>query len=172
MLRGRLLQRFLCSIRQLDTEATSTVVGGGYDPLLGEPIPVADGTQTGSSSRREKAAVDVPCQVDRREWGEDVLVGGGHDPETELILTFHFRDLERLGLVHTSGDLEGKPKIGARDRVERLKRMNGNTVVVFPDPPGMYVTVAEQGGWGIRRWGSPKRNLLIVRCRPERRGEH
>jgi hypothetical protein len=171
-MRGRLIQKFLCSLRRLDTKATSEVVGGGFDPEFGEEKIVEDASQLGTSSRREHDAVDIPCQVDRRNWGQDVMTGGGHDAETEIYLTFHFSDLERMGLVHLSGDLIGTPMVGAGDRMEKLKDYAGNTVQTFPDPPGMFVVGAEQAGFGLNTFGTPKRNLLIVTFRPERQGRH
>jgi hypothetical protein len=156
-------------VYQLDTVATAAVVAGGYDRLAGEPIPVANGTQGGAPSRREKAAVEVPCQIDRQNWGDDQLVPGGHDPVTTILLTCHFADLERLGLVHGVGSpAEGQPMLGPGDRIAALKRLDGAIVIRFPDPPGLFVVGAEHAGWGLHV-AAPQRNLLILTCQPARR---
>ena len=169
--RGRLIQRFLCELYRLDTQATAVVAGGGYDPVFGEPLPVANGTQTGVPSRREYAPVDVPCQVDRREWDEDKIIPGGHDLLTTIILTFHFRDLEKLGLVQTDPTVLGSPKVGPGDLIGSLKRYTGQTVITFPNPPGLVVVGMEEAGFGLNCEGVPQRNLLYVTCQPRRQGE-
>lgn len=166
--RGRLINVFLAELYRLDTQATDGVAGAGYDDVFDEPLPVDDGTQTGAPSRREHAAIDVPCQVDRRDYESDELALGGHAPETTLILTFHFRDLEDYGLVHSDPSLAGKPMIGPGDRVGSLKKDDGALVRLFPDPPGLYVVEAEEGGWGLNHAGTSERNLLIAKLEPRR----
>ena len=89
-MRGRLIQRFVCVLRRQDTVSTAAVAGGGYDDEFGEVLP----DPSGGSSRREHAAVEVPCQVDRRDWGDQMMSAGGKEERDDIILTFHFRDLE------------------------------------------------------------------------------
>jgi len=169
--RGRLIQRFLVGIYRLDTEATSLVAGGGYDPVFGEALPAANGSQEGAPSRREHPVVELPCQVDRRDWDQDRINAGGHDPDIELMLTLHFKDLEAAGLVHSATGFVGNPMIGPGDRIGYIKRTSGLMVVKFPGPPGgVYVVQPEQAGFGLHCMGVPQRNLLILHCRSARRG--
>jgi len=165
-MRGRLIQRFLADLRQLDTEATAAadVDGsgpqtGGYDPDLREPIYVDEtGTGTGGvSSRREKASVMVPCQLDT--GGDERLrqVGGGMAPESVLSLVFHFRDLERLGLVAANG----KALVDAGDRLAGIYDLSGTLVQDVPNPPGLFVVRSKTSGWGLNM-RRPQRNLLLV----------
>jgi len=165
-MRGRLIQRLVCVIRQLDAVATAAVPGGGFDPEFDEPIQVNDGTQAGSSSRREKAALRLPCQVDRQGWGIDLITRGGHEEQSSIILTLHMQDVEDKGLIGSTG----APTIMAGDRIEAIEDLSGVLQESFPDPPGLFVNTVERAGHGLNMAGTPRFNLLILTCGPARQG--
>jgi hypothetical protein len=158
--RGRLINPFIAVIYQLDPTATAAVVGGGYDPEFGEILPVANGTQTGASSRREKAAINLRVQLDRTSWGTPQLTRGGYQTVTDLILTARTMDLEIAGLV----DANGLWKLKAGDRIDRLLTIKGAVEQVFDNPPGMYITGFERAGLGLNTKGTPRTNLLFINC--------
>ena len=141
--RGRLIQPFLVEMLRLDL-ATMAATG-----KLDEDYREA-------KERLEMAPLLIPAQIEpdsfqrqmRKELG-DVKVG-------VFGLTFHFADLEDMGLVD---EATGIALIRPNDRMGAVYEMDGTTLVQqFPDPPGMYVEEATPS-FGIGR----KRNLLIVR---------
>lgn len=166
-MRGRLIQRFHAVLYLLDATATAAVVGGGYDPIWGWPRPVADATQLGAATRRERAAVRVPCQVDRPGSGRDEeITRGGHTLRPDYVLTLHEPDLVALGLI----DPDGRPAIYAGDRVGALEALDGAVLQTFADPPGLYVVGCERAGQGLNCFGTPRNNLLFVYCEVPRTG--
>lgn len=167
-MRGRLIQKMVCVLRRLDPAATAAVPGGGYDPVFGEPIPVHDGTQLGSPSRREEAALRLLCQLDRDpRLGVDLMTRGGHQEQDTLVIVLFMEQLENMGLLGA----DGKPEIQSGDRIEAIEDRNGNPLVTFPDPPGMYVHEAALQGYGLAAFKTPKINLFTLTCRPEMKGE-
>jgi len=165
--RGILIQKFLAVIRRLDTTATAAVATGGYDDVFGDTLPTEDGSQFGGDSRREHAALSVPCQVDRRGWGMDQLYRSGHQENTTVVLTLHMPDLENQGLL----DADGNPIIRPGDRIEKITDIAGNLQVAFPEADGgMYIETVEQAGHGLNYGGIARFNLVILSCKPERQG--
>ena len=71
---------------------------------------------------------------------------------------FHFRDLERLGLVDPR---TGDALICPNDRLEGLYDLEGQLIQRIRTPPGLYVTQAQPRGFGLSR-SRPLRNLLLV----------
>lgn len=166
-MRGRLIQRFWCVLRRLDTQATSTVPSGGYDSEFGEPVMVDDGTQLGSSSRREEAAIRLQCQLNRDpRLGIDIMTRGGHQEDSKLEIVLFMEELETGGYLQS----DGKPDIHAGDRIEAIEDLAGNTVVTFDEPPGMFVKNGEFAGYGLNMFGVPKINLFVLTCMPEEKG--
>lgn len=166
-MRGRLIHKFVCVLRRLDPVATAAVVGGGFDPMFGEPIPVDDGTQLGAPSRREQAAIRLQCQLNRDpNLGVDMMTRGGHKEDTDLEIILHMPDLENGGYL----DANNKPDIHAGDRIEAIEDVNGGVVVTFANPPGMFVKNAELQGYGLAAFGVPKINLVALTCHPEEKG--
>ena len=161
-MRGRLINPFVADLRQLDTVATAASVDGGsatggYDEVFRTPVRVPDSSARGSHSHRvEKDALLVPCQVDpgfkyNPRQGLEGLVPQGH-----VILLFHFRDLERLGLL----DAHGASTIRNADRLAAIYSPDGATAIQsFPDPPGQYVINTTPISWGFR---GGSRNVLRV----------
>ena len=166
-MRGRIIQKFVCVLRRLDPAATAAVPGGGFDPVFNEVIPVDDGTQLGSPSRREQAALRLTCQLDRDpRLGMDLLTRGGHQDSSTLVIVLFMQELENMGLLGA----DGKPEIQSGDRVEEIQDRHGNTMLAFPEPPGMFVHEAAPQGYGLAAFSVPKINLFTLTCRPEEKG--
>lgn len=159
-MRGRLINRFVCVLVRLDAAATAVVAGGGYDADFRAVKPVADGSQLGASSRRERAAVRIPCQLDRSTWGADQLRRSGHRTDSDIVITLHWPDLERLGLIAS----DGRPDIRQGDRIAAIETDAGATEESFPNPPGMFVHDLERAGHGLAPFGGARTNLLNLYC--------
>lgn len=157
-MRGRLIQKFIAILERLDPVATSAVVGGGYDNVFDEPIPVDDGTQVGSSSIRYMASIRLPVQLDRQTWGKDDMARGGHKIQADILFIFHWPDLVNAGLIDSSGE----PMIQKGDRIAQIETLNGDIERTWADPPGMFVKDLERAGHGLAAFGTPQTNLLIV----------
>lgn len=127
-MRGRLINPFRADIRQLDTEATAEAKAGGagYDPDFKEPSPNAPttGEGPGTSTRRERPQLLVPAQVEMGTAEKLRQFFQGNSPTSRLVLVFHFRDLERMGLV----DDDGNAKIHVGDRLAALYPMRGSCI--------------------------------------------
>ena len=158
--RGRLINKFVAVIRRLDTLESAAVVGGGYDAEFDELKPTDDGTQTGSSSRREMAELRLPVQLDRRTWGAYDAKRGGKEIEADIILAFHWPDLENRGLIGS----DGEPVLKAGDRISHVETLAGAVEATFDNPPGMFIEDMERSGHGQAPFGTPRTNLLYVYC--------
>lgn len=163
MSRGSLLFPYLAEIAQLDTEATAEdpagTLTGGYDDDFQEPI-VYEGAGSGSRvDARKESLVLVPCQVETISFERLEQFASGNSPDSAIVLTFHFKDLERLGLVEDSGIA----KLRVNDRLNSIRELCGGVagytagaiVQQVPTPPGLYLTHARPSGWKGRR------NLLV-----------
>jgi hypothetical protein len=156
--RGRLIFQFLADLRRLDTDAMSTQAPG-YDQDFKElALLDDDGDGVGDVYRRELPPVQVPCQVEPQTIEALRMTASGNTPQSNLDLVFHFKDLERLGLVEAQ---TGEALIRPSDRLSGLFDTEGNLVWAVRTPPGLYVTEARPAGFGLFR-RRPRRNLLIV----------
>ena len=160
--RGRLIFPFLADIYRMDFAKTAEPVGSllpsGFDTDFRETVPVPQvGQQVGPSSRKEKAVVRLPCQVEPDSWEALQEYLSGNVPRSEVTLIFHFRDLENRGLV----DVNGRALIQVDDRLGGLYRTNGTLVQNVPNPPGLFVKEARPIGLGLNG-NEPHRNLLLV----------
>lgn len=165
-MRGRLIFPFLAELFRLDTQAMAGPVGvgpdpaaPGYDPDFKEPVAVdTDDDGVGERVRREHPPVRVPCQVDTKAFEELRVFASGNAPRSRIDLVFHFKDLERLGLVDApTGDAHVRPG----DRLGALYDTAGALVQAVRTPPGLYVAEARPIGFGLDR-ARPRRNLLLV----------
>ena len=173
MSRGRLIFPFLAELARLDTAATAADPDGagpltsGYDPDFKEPAaPDADRDGHGEPVRVEHPPVRVPCQVDTDVFGQLQMLAAGNAPRSDVELIFHFRDIERLGLVDAA---TGDALIRPGDRLAGLYDLAGELVQAVPNPPGLYVVEARPSGFGLGRT-RPRRNLLIVSFRDRKQG--
>jgi hypothetical protein len=173
--RGSLIFRFLAEVHRLDSRALAEEdpdgagpLTGGYDPDFREPVLV-DANDDGIAERlrREHPPVRVPCQVEPEAFAALRMTPNGNAPRSELALVFHFRDLERLGLIDAA---RGDALIRVGDRLGALYDVAGNLVQAIGTPPGLYVVEARPIGFGLHRT-KPSRNLLLTTFsdRPEAR---
>ncbi len=158
--RGRLINKFVAVIKRLDTVATAAVVGGGYDPEFDAVIPVDDGTQLGATSRREMADLRLPVQLDRTSWGENNPTRGGKQTVADVVLVFHWPDLENMGLIGA----DGEPVLEESDRIDRIETVKGAVEATFKNPPGMFITGFTRAGHGLSPFGTSRTNLLYTYC--------
>ena len=165
-MRGRLVFTFSAELHRLDCRAMATADPGGagplttgHDPDFKEPVLVdRDGDGIGERVRAEHPPVRLPCQVDTKAFEELRMLASGNAPRSQLDLVFHFKDLERLGLVDTaSGDALIRPG----DRLAAIYDKAGALVQAVRTPPGLYVTEARPIGFGLGL-SRPRRNLLHV----------
>ena len=157
-MRGRLIFPFLAEVFRLDTRAMATMAPG-YDPDFKEPALVdTDGDGVANPYRREHPPVRVPCQVEPETLDALRMTPSGNTPRSSVDLVFHFRDLERMGLVDAA---TGEALIRTSDRLGALYDAAGQLVWAVRTPPGLYVTEARHAGFGLFR-RRPRRNLLVV----------
>jgi hypothetical protein len=71
------------------------------------------------------------------------------------VLVFHFRDLERMGLVDAA---TGEALLRINDRLVAIHRMDGVLVQSVRTPPGLYATEVQPQSFGL----GLSRNLLLV----------
>ena len=154
-MRGRLIFPFIADVARLDAAATDAAI----DPDFKEPRLV-DGNDDGvpDAKRSELPIISIPCQVEPKRSDELTMMPAGDSPKSEVTLVFHFRDLERLGLVDQA---TGTAKIVPSDRLDAIRDSGGALVQKVLTPPGLYVTEALPRGFGLGR--RPKRNLLVTR---------
>jgi len=165
-MRGRLIQKFLVDIRRLDPAATEAVPGGGFNEVLGETIVVDDGSQLGTTSRRESQLL-LTCQLNRDpRIGIDRMTRGGHQEDSKLEVVLYMPELENGGHLQANG----KPDIHPGDRIEALMDRNGTVLIRFDGPHGMYVKNSEPAGYGLAAFGTAKINLWVLTCMPEEKG--
>lgn len=163
-MRGRLIQKFLVDIRRLDPAATDAVVGGGFNDLLGEPVLVDDGSQLGSSSRREFSQLLLHCQLNRDpRIGVDMMTRGGHQEQSHLEIVLAMEELENGGYLAA----DGKANIHPGDRIASIMDVNGNVIIEYADPQAMYVKNSGPAGYGLDAFGTPKINLWVLTCLPD-----
>ncbi len=165
-MRGRLIFSFLAELYRLDTEATASVdpdgagpLTGGYDDDFKEPGLVdLDDDGVSERIREEYPPVRIPCQVEPETFEALQMLQSGNAPRSEVALVFHFKDLERMGLVDVaSGDAMIRPG----DRLGAIYDKAGELIQSVRAPPGLYVDEARPIGFGLNL-SRPRRNLLLV----------
>jgi len=153
---------FLAELVQLDTVATAAdpdgpgALASGYDADFQETALVPTSNGRGLDARREKPPIRIPCQVEVQAFGELQEVLTGNSPRSNLVLVFHFQDLERMGLVEpTTGD--ALLRVG--DRLAAIcDYRTGELVQAIRTPPGLYLTEAQPQSFGL----GTRRNLLLA----------
>lgn len=160
--RGRLINPFMAVIARLDRNATreqppddAGALPSGYDDVFREPIVVTQSDGTRDEARQEKL-IYVPCQVEDHAFQAQRMTTAGNNPDSRLTLVFHFRDLERLGLVDPE---TGVARITPNDRLVEIRSYCCKHLIQkIPSPPGLYATQAMPSSFTLGR----SRNLLIV----------
>lgn len=151
-MRGRLIQPFLAELYRLDTNSTAQAAGYDAD-FKTTKVSYPAGVRT--SSRRELAAVRLPCQVEIGQWHAQRVMLSGNAPDTRLTLVFHYRDLEAAGLVDAE---TGEAKIRVNDRLAGIYDSRTGEVTQKLPGEGVYATEVQQAAFGIGR----RKNLLVV----------
>ncbi len=146
-MRGRLIFKFQAELHRVDTRATAI-----------EPPDVCDRLFKLRVVSREHTPVRIPCQVEPKVFEQLHMMGSGNAPQSEIKLVFHFKDLERLGLVDITS---GQSLIHASDRLGAIYDRTGELVMQVETPPGLYVEEAVPIGFGLGLL-RPRRNLLLV----------
>jgi hypothetical protein len=165
-MRGRLIYRYLAELHRLDAAAMAAAdpdgpgpLESGFDPDFKEPVLVdLDDDGVGERARQEHRPIRVPCQVEPDVVEALRVLPAGQSPRAKVVLTFHFRSLERLGLVHPGS---GAPIIQPGDRLGALYDRHGALVQAIRNPPGLFVTETKPSGFGLGM-ARPRRNLLLV----------
>lgn len=170
--RGRLIFPFQAELHQLDTYQTAQDPDGagplesGYDEDFRETINIPTaGKQVGPDARVEKDPILVLCQVEPATSEDLQQLFSGAMLDTQIVLIFHFEELEKRGLVGA----DGNPLIQIGDRLGAIYNTKGEVVQSFPLPPGAYVAERRPIGWGLNL-GAPQRNLLAVRFEDREQG--
>jgi hypothetical protein len=159
-MRGKLINPFLAEIARLDTVATAADpdVGGplasGYDPDFKETVVLGDAGSR-RDARREMPPVLVPCQVEVGAFETLRQLASGNSPDSRVTLVFHFRDLERMGLVDPA---TGDALLRVNDRLVAIRDLGGALVQEVRTPPGLYATEVQPQSFGLGR----SRNLCLV----------
>jgi hypothetical protein len=159
-MRGRLINPFLAEIARLDTDATAAdpddagPLTSGYDPDFKETI-VLDDAGLRVDARREMPPVLVPCQVEVGAFEALQQLAGGNSPNSQVTLVFHFRDLERMGLVDP---VSGDALLRVNDRLVAIRDLAGVLVQAVRARPGLYASEVQPQSFGLGR----ARNLLLV----------
>lgn len=159
-MRGKLINAFLAEIARLDTVATAGDPDGagpitsGYDPDFKETVVLEDAGPR-RDARREMPPLLIPCQVEVAAFETLRQLASGNSPDSRVTLVFHFRDLERMGLVDPAS---GDALLRVNDRLVAIRDLAGALVQAVRTPPGLYATEVQPQSFGLGR----SRNLLLV----------
>jgi hypothetical protein len=161
-MRGKLIHPQLAEIFQLDTVLTAADTDGagpltsGYDPFLREPIKAqaASGEGPGVTQRKEKSTLRVKCQVEISTYDRLRPTFQGNDPDADLAVVFHFKDLEKAGLV----DAHGEPAFRIGDRLNAFYTWRP-VKLIWTLRPSLFVKEVQPQSLGLT---SRTRNLLVV----------
>jgi hypothetical protein len=155
-MRGRLIFPFLAEIFRLDTLATASSDPSGFDPDFKEArVLDRTGDGIGERIRNELPPIKVPCQVEPKTFEELAMFASGNSPRANINLVFHFKDLERMGMV----DANGEAMIRPGDRLGAIYTKADVLVQTIRNP--MYAIDARPMGFGLHM-ANPSRNLLFV----------
>lgn len=170
-MRGRLINPFDVEIAPLDTAATAEdptgpgdTIASGYDEDFQEPVVLTGAGGVREPGRREGAIIRLPAQIEVAQYERLIAFQNGDSPDSRVTLVFHFRDLERAGLVDGP---TGEALVRRRDRLVAVyRRCSTQLVQRIRNPPGLYAVEAapELGGLGLHR------NLLLVTFEDRERG--
>jgi len=159
-MRGKLIFPFLAELARLDTLATAADPDGagpltsGYDPDFKETAVLEQGGRR-RDARQEMLPVRIPCQVEVGTFEALQQLAAGNSPDSRVTLVFHFRDLERRGLVDR---FTGDALLRINDRLVAIRNLAGDLVQAVRTPPGLYATEVQPQSFGLGR----HRNLLLV----------
>lgn len=164
MPRGRLIFPFLVDIARLDTAATAAdpddagPLTSGYDDDFREPAMVAPASSSADAELNRKEVVTTfKAQIGQDQNEALQMMVTGLSPSNRMTLVFHYRDLERAGMVSLT---TGRPVLRAPgDRLHAIRNIRtGALITEFPPRPGLYATEVKDSGFGL----GTNRNLCIV----------
>lgn len=149
---GLVLQPSVAVIHRLDVKATRQAnpegeATSGYDEVLREPIAYTGTSGQREDSRKEFAAIRVPCQVEVLSDEKLREMVTGNDPVSNMILVFHRSSLDRLGLL----DADRTVILKTGDRIEGLERYGGAVGAMTKRfaPPGIFIHEMRSRSWGF-----------------------
>lgn len=166
MTRGRLIFPMKVKIAPLDAAATASEqgsgVGPGYDPDFREPVRLPEtGLVVGPSARAEGELVELSAQVEDEAWEQLRMARSGDIAAINVVLVFHFKELEARGFIDEESGDATCPRKG--DRLEGIyDPRTGAVIQRVPTPPGLYCVEAQPRSYGL---SSLKRNLLVCTFR-------
>ena len=143
------MQTMFVVLHRLDVAATRAVdppgpPAAGYDDDFREPVRYDSGGLR-QTSRRELAAVRVPCQIETAKFEELRQMFTGDAPSSNMVVVLHRRDLARLGLIDAA---TGRPTIRTNDRVSALERKTGGVARTLGDE-GLFVFEVRPASFGF-----------------------
>jgi hypothetical protein len=125
--------------------------------------PTTDGL--GESMRENHTDVDVPCQVEEKDYFERLqMMVMGNAPETVIHLTFHLSDLKRLSLWYEDSDWGGRPKLNVGDRIIGFKDRYNQQLFKTPENPGLFIVEVMPTGFLTTH------NLIVCRVSDRAKG--
>lgn len=153
--RGRLIWPFTAEVLLFNTAITALngPDGVGFDHDFKAPLKQTNGT----TSRVFDHAIRLQAQVEteRDPFNELRMLNTGDDSTTEVVLVFHFQQLEDEGLVDSSG----RAKIVKGSKLGRVWNRDMVEVDNFTERD-VVVTHAKPHSFGL---SGGNRNLLVVR---------
>lgn len=155
--RGRLIWPFRATIRRLDTTATAANAGptpGGYDHDFKEPRKRADG----SLNTAYKPEIVLQAQVETEGDVFDALSLRrlGDNRDSQVVLVFHFQELEDMGLVEG-----GVAQLAKGDRLMAVHTQSREEIDDYSSLH-LVATQLQPRSYGL---SGGKRNLLLVTYR-------
>lgn len=168
--RGRLIRPMIVKIQQINMLATRS--GGGYDDTLDEPklVAVPDvggippiGSPRGPAATVYNATILLSAQINPISMEQQRQMGTGNDPLRTLELTFHFRDLEALGMIGT----DGQATLQINDRLVGIASPDYNTNEDWRIDQYLYAMGDQNDSYGLP---GADRNLLILTFQERKRG--
>jgi hypothetical protein len=158
--RGKLIFPFVARLRRIDQ--ASIAADENYDDAFREARQVADpDRQEGVDARVEHAPIDLECQIEDVAWDQLRMMRTGNATRAEVLLVFHYAQLELLGLVDQDTGTALAPRVG--DRLESIHhRLDLALVQAVPTPPGLYCVEAQPRSHGL---SGLRRNLLVCTFR-------
>ena len=132
-------------LQRIDTDAIRAA--SLYDDSFNEFVLTdSDGDGIGETPRAaNEKEVRIIAQVATRTPDRLWQAEHGQVPETpNLELTFHFRDLVKAKLVET----DGRASIIIGTRLSEIRnKQDTETIITYPEPPGMFCTAARPSGF-------------------------
>jgi len=166
MSRGRLLNWFLVDLKLLDPASTdgpisvgtAQVLDSGYDPVFRRTRKIPDGTWQGADAKQYTTET-LKAQVAHDQFDNLTALINGNELQHKLALLFHFKDLERVGMVDVVTGV-AKLRVNAQLMAYRDRK---SKLIQDTSMNGIYAIECRTVGFGL----GESRNLLMVRfeCR-------